>query len=291
MDREISFFIQHVQLLVGGITLRKDLDPKYHEICNKIISRYNFPTGEHTLNETDEGYIRRAIKRFNLLLKVDDDGNRVDISNKDNQLKIATLDHNSALSSMDPGKFFTDCGDIELFSGLPVRIIMESETDYKSFGFIVNTFLITEIILLRCDSSHPEYEMRMERISNARRIILNTGNENLALIEKAMGEINAEPNNINEAVESTKKMFSDAGLESCNKLVESIGSKLSNLPADGNFMSNVMTIASEVALQNGDALTELIQEPDKLHGIINSIMKLDPKANQDFGALFNMLKQ
>src|SRR5438045_9781928 len=102
-DITIGTFIQYLTYYLQ-LSIYVNKGTEDNVLLERCIKLYNkckkIEVTEEEIDSADEVFIRKMLKRFNLVLKVDINGNPVNISDKSNQTKILELNcHESLLGN------------------------------------------------------------------------------------------------------------------------------------------------------------------------------------------------
>lgn len=300
MDKKILYFIKHTEAIINLIFEKNNITEYQKKVCQKILKKCEDVKKSEELNEEQLGFIRRLIKRFNLSLKIDKDGNKLDINDPDIQKNIEDYKNHPFINlhtQSNIESFINDLGESFLFIEIPINDIfikddinnirkigidnMSSihEYYYRLVGYIRLNFYISQIILLRCNKDDPKYELKTKLITYNTSLIPLLSSQNIDGINNMIQNIstkNLENVSVSEASDSTKKMVKQAGLDNLDNLIDSISNKISNINEyDGDIIDYVISIANDVMNDNTDVLTEITDNPEKIQSLFSILNKFE----------------
>jgi hypothetical protein len=277
-------FIQQLTHYVRlGIYINKGTDND--TVLDKCIQLYNQhkkieQCGE--MSNEDESCIRRVLKRYNLSLKIDDDGNPIDIRKKKNQIGMFYLKPHHSLDDDDLDSMIDYCrnNNISVLSNIPLLFILrDSKYQLLLWQYTRSLFYMSQLLC-------PKTNLNNASISKEQ--ILDDAMKKLEDILVRISEMEDETEihrilsldtflknkliNIDTSLAGAevKDLLSRKGFgsdKSMNRIVDLISDKLSVTDlSKGNCIQNILGIANNVANEIKDDL-----DPNKFQDIWHSI--------------------
>lgn len=304
----IGTFIQHLTYyLKTTIYINKGTDKDLLlERCIKLYNKFKTIEANATkgLEEKDETFVRKCLKRLNLILKVNSDGHPVDIRDKNNQIQMVFLKEHPSLeeNNLDYMIDYAITNDINIFAEVPLMFVLR-ESKYKDilWQYTRSLFYISQILISKTEESDDPNNktiMTKRQITNKSLEMLEKILESISILEKNI-ELNKimaldkflntkliktgiNETNVNEARQEVKNMFSKKGLgndNSMTKMIDSISDKLSQVDlSKGNIIQNMFGIAQNVAQEmKGD----LEGNPEKFQNTLGALTEVFKEAMDD----------
>lgn len=290
----IGTFIQHLTYYIKiGIYINKGTDKDaVLEKCIKLYNKYKTIEASPNITEEDESVVRRCLKRLNLILKIDSNGNPVDIRNKENQLRMIYLKPHPSLVNNDMESMiqYGDKHNINIITDIPLTFILR-ESKYKEllWEYTRSLFYISQLLIAKIDPT---------KMDPHREIVFNDAAEKLQTILVSIREIDDKikineimtldkflnsklvktginDKNVNEAREEVKEIFIKKGLGQDNsmaRMIDSISDKLTSVDlSGGNIIQSMFGIAQNVAQEmRGD----MESNPEKFQSTIGAITEV-----------------
>lgn len=281
-----------------GIYVNKGTsDDKLLERCIKMYNKYKEIETNEKITESEETYIRKCQKRLNLVLKIDENSNPVDIKKKENQLKMLYFKCHPYLSENNMADMikYIASHDIYILSGIPL-LFMLNQSKYQELIWQCTRalFYITQILISK---NHPGTNQNYNSVIFKRRIFddaaekLETILIDMAQIEEKIKldkimAVDVFLNNklikggitkkkVENASKEVKKIFNNKGIGadgSMGKMIDSITEKLTNIDlSNGNILQNMYSIARNVA---GEMEGDLQGNPEKFQSTIGAITEV-----------------
>lgn len=155
----ISTFLGNLSYLIKvGIYINKGTDQDaVLEKCIKLYNKYKTIETSLSTKSADKIFVRKCLKRLNLTFKVDELGNPVDLSNKENQIKMVFLkEHSSILNNdMESMLEYANKHKINVVSGIPLTFILRDGIYQKLlWQYVRYIFYITQILISKEDSQN-----------------------------------------------------------------------------------------------------------------------------------------
>ncbi|AGF85406.1 hypothetical protein QJ854_gp376 [Moumouvirus goulette] len=297
----IGMFIQHLTYYIKvGIYINKGTSrDSTLEKCINLHNKLKSIENSKEISTEDETFVRKCLKRLNLLLKVDDDDNPVDIRKKENQLKMIYFSGHKSLSNNKLNDMITHANkyDLNILSDIPLTFILR-ESKYRDllWQYTRSLFYISQMLITKTDPNAEPTKINIikRKIFDESAKYLEDILVQISDIEEAieMNKIMAADKflssklkegtmtneKVSEATQEVKELFSKKGLGENNamvKMIDSISSKLNFTDlSSGNAIQNIFSIAQNVANElrgdlEGDpesfkraigAVTEIFQE-------------------------------
>ena len=269
----IGTFIQQLTYYVKiGIYINKGTDKDaILERCIKLYNKYKIIEASTEITDEDEIFVRKCLKRLNLILKVDSNGNPVDIRNKENQIKIIYLEGHPSILNNNMAEMieYANKYNIAILTEIPLTFILrESKYQELLWQYTRSLFYISQLIISKIDQESNE------KTINAKKKVYDNAAEQLEPILTSISEIEEKikldqiltldkflntklvktginEKNVNEARQEVKEIFMKKGLgadDSMGKMIDSISDKLTTIDlSKGNIIQNMFGIAQNVA--------------------------------------------
>jgi hypothetical protein len=301
----IGIFIQHLTYFIKiGIYINKGTDKDaLLERCIKLYNKYKTIEITKEINERDETFVRKSLKRLNLILKIDANGIPIDITNKENQLRMAFIDAHPSLANDDMASMIEHATkyNINILSDIPlIFILRESKYQEILWQYTRSLFYISQILISKVDPNanfHDEITIAKQKIlddaiNKLETILISISetedkiklNQMMTLDKflkiKLVNGISE--NNVNEARQEVKEIFVKKGLgqdNSMTKMIDSISDKLTNIDlSKGNIIQSMFGIAQNVA---NEMRGDLENNPEKFQSTIGAITEVFQEAMDD----------
>ena len=237
---------------------------KYKEIENNINSK---------VDDENEIFIRKSLKRLNLILKVDDYGNPVNIRDKNNQRRMIYLHGHPSLEDDNLCEMieYASKYNINILVDVPLMFILrDSKYQNLLWQYTRSLFYISQILISNVDATadptntnviakkllfekcFSKLELILENISSIEdKINLNSVLEMDKFLTSKLVKTGLDEKNVNNAKNEIKNMFLNKGVDENSvvvKMIDSISNKLSSFDiSKGNVTQNIMGIAGSVA--------------------------------------------
>ncbi|XWV26452.1 hypothetical protein QJ857_gp0617 [Tupanvirus soda lake] len=302
----IGTFIQHLTYYIKiGIYINKGTDKDATlERCIKLYNKYKTIEASKDISEQDETFVRKCLKRLNLILKVNSDGSPVDITNKENQLKMVFLKAHQSLANDDLKGMLEHAAkyNITILTEIPLLFILrESKYQELLWQYTRSLFYISQYLISKVDSdADPKDKTIMikqkvmdDSFSKLENILVTISeteekikiNEVLALdkfLNSVLIKTGINESNVNEARQEVKDIFNKKGLgqdNSMTKMIDLISDNLTKIDlSGGNIIQSMFGIAQNVAQEmRGD----LEKNPEKFQSTIGAITEVFQEAMND----------
>lgn len=270
----MKMFLEHLTYYIKmGIYVNKGTD--LDDVLDMCIKLYNkLKTIEMKIDEenkftetNDEIFCRKLLKRLNLVLKVDNNGNSVNIRDKDNQVNIIKLHEHYSLkeNKLDKMIEFATENNITIFTNIPLTFMLH-ENKYQEllWQYTRSLFYISQILLTKMNNKTSILKknifdnslLLLEEILN---LISQTEEKikmnNLMALDNFLNskliKISINEKNVNDARSEVKEIFQKKGLGNNNalsKMVDSIADKITSIDIyNDNLFQHVVSIAQNVA--------------------------------------------
>lgn len=271
-----TFIEQLTHYIKIGIFINKGVSSDKNHILDKCINLHNKLKnieGSKEISPEEETYVRRCIKRFNLVLKVNPDQSPIDIKDKENQRKMITFQEHSSLTDNDINSMITYSSkyNINIFSDVPLTFILrEGKYQQLLWQYTRSLFYISQVIISKVESkadmNNPVNVYKKNIVDSSMKKledILSTiaEIEDSIELEKIMSldqflksklsNIKISNNQIDEAKAEFKEMFNKKGItgnDAISRMIDSITGKLDTINSgQGNILQNIVGIAQSVA--------------------------------------------
>lgn len=272
------------------------------DILNRCISLCNTYMGiVSAINITDEQetFVRKSIKRINLIFKLDENNNPVDIRKKEFQSKMIHLKEHDSLAKNDLTSMieYASNNNITMFPGIPlIFILRKSKYQRLLWQYTRSIFYLTQLFLSHFDSN-ANYEdpniIIKSKIYDESSIQLENILTDIAQIEEDISVnklMNADKflssklgaidkHKINDAVGEVKKILIKKGMKENNSMttiIDSIGGQIGSVDmSQGNILQNMFDIARTVA---DEMRSDLANNPDSLGTTLGTITEIFSEA-------------
>lgn len=305
----INLFIEHLTYHIKmGVYVNKGTDQDILlERSIKMHNKYKTiqASGSNILKE-DEAFVKKCLKRLNLILKIDSDEKPVDIAVKENQLRMLYLQGHPGLENDDMNSLIehADANKINIFTGIPLTFILR-EGKYQAliWQYTRSLFYISQALI----SSSGQNGTDLDDLSQLKQQIFDDAAEKLEEIlikindlEESikMNQIMAHDTflsgiltksgiskaNVDDARTEVKEIFEKKGLtknKSMGKMIDSISSKLENMDfTKGNIIQSMFGIAQNVA---NELKGDIENNPEGFQESIGAITEIfkDAMGNSD----------
>ena len=265
--------------------------------CIRLYNKYKIIESLTELSPTDEIFVRKSLKRFNLILKVDTNGNPIDIRNKENQLKLIFLKEHPSLvtDNIEEMIAYSSKNEIDILVGIPLNFFLTENKysellwNYTRLLFYISQMLVSKI--------NPDAD-KTSKSNVIKQSVFDTASDKieeiLSNIAKMEDDIKINQlmsldnflnnklvksgitkTNVNDAKQEVKEIFAKKGLgdnNSMTKMIDSISDKLANIDlSNGNIMQCMFGIAQNVAEElRGD----LESNPEGFQNAIGAITEV-----------------
>lgn len=268
-------------------------------VLNKCINLCNFYKQiENTAEITNEqeDYIRKNIKRINLIFKLDSEGHAVDIRKKEFQSKMIYLLEHPSLEENNVSSMIEHVteNNINIFPGIPLMFVLRT-SKYQGllWQYTRLIFYMTQLFLSNTGpnlNSTDRYTITKQHIFDNSALRLE---EILVNIEKIQETINInklmgvdqflnsklgngiDKTKVNDATDEVKKILIKKGVggnNSMERMIDSIASQITGADlTQGNVLQNMFGIAKNVA---DELRGDLEGNPDSLRNTIGTITEV-----------------
>ncbi|MEM0354156.1 MAG: hypothetical protein QXW79_01105 [Thermoplasmata archaeon] len=265
------------------------------EKCIKLYNKYKLIENSDKISGEDETTIRKCLKRFNLVLKIDPDGKPIDIRDKKNQLRMVYLKEHPSISKDDLDSMMEHARNykIDVLVGVPLIFILR-DGNYKKllWQYTRALFYITQLLISNVGKEEKDKNIKYKHeVFNDAAQKLEVILENITKIEeeikirqamslddflnKRLVKSGISEKNVKEASNEVKEIFNRKGLgnnQTMFKMIDSISNKLSSIDlSQGNIVQNMFSIAQNVAQEmRGD----LEKDPEKFRDTLGTITEI-----------------
>jgi hypothetical protein len=302
----IGTFVQYLTYYIKmGIYINKGTEnDKCLERCIKTYNKYKLIEASKEISEEDEIFVRKCLKRMNLILKIDDDNKPVDIRKKENQLKMIFLKGHPSLETDDLDAMieYASAHEITIMTDIPLTFMLKKcdhqllVWEYTRLLFYISQLLVSKVSP-GADPTNPTIAAKKEVFDSAS-IQLETILEKISDLEQNM-QINKmmvldqflnsklvktgiTDKNVDEARNEVKEIFNKKGLgdnNSMTKMIDLISDQLVNVDlSKGNIIESMFGIAKSVAEEmRGD----LQNDPEKFQKTVGTIVEVFQEATNN----------
>ena len=302
----IDTFNQHLTYYIKiGIYINKGTDKDaILERCIKLYNKYKTIEASKEVSDRNETFVRRCLKRLNLILKINTNGAPIDITNKQNQLKMAYFKGHPSLANDDMTSMidYATKYNIMILSEIPLTFILrESKYQELLWQYTRSLFYISQILISKVDAdADPNDEIIIakqkvmdEAIDKLETILVSISeteekiklNQVLSLdkfLNTKLVKTGINENNINDAKQEVKEIFIKKGLgqdDTMTNLIDKISSELTKVDlSKGNIIQSMLGIAQNVAQ---DMRGDLENNPERFQNTIGAITEVFQDAMED----------
>ena len=305
----IGIFIQHLTYYLKiGVYINKGTDKdQILETCIKLYNKYKAieqANLNNKISDDDETFVRRCLKRLNLILKIDSDGNPVNIRNKENQLKMVYFEGHASLSENDMASMieYANQNNINILQDVPLLFVLrESKFQELLWQYTRSLFYISQVLISRVDPESNQqdknviakkrtYDDAMGKLEEILAIISETEEKieinKIMSVDKYLNSVllktGINEKNVNEAKAEVKEIFAKKGLNTDNamtRMIDSISNKLTSIDlSQGNIIQSMFGIAQDVAQE---MRPELEDDPEKFQNTLGAITEVFQEAMDD----------
>lgn len=302
----IGTFIEHLTYYIKiGIYINKGTDKnKILERCIKLYNKYKTIEAAEEINEEDETFVRKCLKRLNLILKVDDDGNPIDIRKKESQLKMVYFEPHASLINNDMESMveYANENNIHILTEIPLTFILrESKYQELLWQYTRSLFYISQLLISFVDANADpasstviaKHKIFDDAALKLETILVNISdleekiklNEIMTLdkfLNSKLVKTGINEKNVSDARKEVKEIFQKKGLgndNSMTKMIDLISDNLNGIDlSKGNIIQSMLGIAQNVAQEmKGD----LEQNPEKFQNTLGAITEVFQEAMQE----------
>lgn len=299
-------FVQYLTYYIKlTIYINKGTDKE--NLLERLIKLYNkYKTIEAAgdkITETDEAYLRRCFKRVNLVLKIDENNQPVDITNKENQRKMVNLSGHPSLANDDFEGMVKHATqhNLAILTEIPLLFSLR-ESKYKQllWQYTRALYYISQILIsktIETDTQNETYFFKKELSKSAAvkleeiLVTISDTEEKIKIgqilsIDKFLNtkliKTGINEKNVNDAKNEVKEIFMKKGIgkdKSMNRMIDSISEKLTSVDlSKGNILQNMFGIAQNVA---NELKNDLENNPDSLQNTLGAITEVFKEAMND----------
>ena len=263
------------------------------EYLEKIVAVHNkYKKIELSVDTTDVHMKNtvRLLKRFNLSLKVQENGSKIDMSDGSAVAKLLDYVPNAAIVNSDVDLIRAD-GKMQLITGIPVSFCL-SEGPYSNliWNYILFLFYASEIILTELGSNYDvsdpivikklnirekSLEMLPYTVANIKMIEESTHVSDIMNVDRYLNLKLIEEDGTDQAGAAVKKMFAARGVDNpeLSKMLDIVVGKLKNSEVSAvNFVPDIISIARSTISEMGDAADSMGNMKD-IMGVITDVFK------------------
>ena len=302
----IGTFIEQLTYYIKvTIYINKGTDKdKILERSIKLYNKLKTIEASKEINDSDQAYIRKCLKRLNLVLKMDSNNNPVNIRDKENQLKMVYLSPHCSLENdnMQYMIEYSETNNIDILPQIPlIFVLRESKYQELLWQYTRSLFYISQLLISNVnpdsdpnnnliiakqkvfDDSAEKLEKILVTISDIEeKIKLNQIMTLDKFLNSKLIKTGINEKNVNEAREEVKQIFQKKGLSNDNsmsKMIDSISNRLTDIDlSKDNILQSMFGIAQSVAQEmRGD----LEKNPEQFHNTLGAITDVFKEAMDD----------
>jgi hypothetical protein len=288
-----------------GIFINKGTDKeKVLDKCIKLYNKYKIIENSQNLTPEEDTFVRRTLKRFNLVLKVNEDGSAVNVRIKENQSKILDLDEHKSLknNNLDDMIIHAQTHNIDILPDIPFDFILR-QSAYRDllWGYTRALFYISQIIISDNSKSKNSDENTQDRktcVHDSAMEVLETIIESISELEEKIKvnnlmaldnflnsklvKTNISDSSVSEATLEVREILKKKGLsenKSVDKMINAISTKLPELDlSQGNIIQGLFGIAQNVAHEISE---DLMNDPAQFKQALGAITEVFQEAMSD----------
>ncbi|CAH6420406.1 Hypothetical protein MVR_LOCUS122 [uncultured virus] len=291
-------FVQHLTYFLKiGIFVNMGTDnDALLERCIKLYNKYKTVEAAEEMSEGDSVFMRRCIKRINLILKVDDEGRPLDILDKENQVRMMGLKGHSSLAEDDSYYMIKHAKQyaLTILSDVPLIFIVRGKYQEFTWQYTRALFYLSQYLLAAAGHSTPEKikvsDDALDHLANIfekidtleAKINLNQLMAKNSFLNKNLVKTGINEEKVNLACLEVKDIFRRKGLDqdpSMDRMIESIAGRLTDDALSGdNIVGSMIGIAELVA---NEMRGDLENNPEKFQKTIFAITEVFKEALND----------
>uniref|UniRef100_A0A6C0LR20 Uncharacterized protein n=1 Tax=viral metagenome TaxID=1070528 RepID=A0A6C0LR20_9ZZZZ len=260
------------------------------DILEKSIKIFNkFKTIETTkkISDNDQSLVRKCLKRLNLILKLDDDYNPLDVKIKNHQANILRYKVHSSISndSLDEMIIWAEKDKFHIITGIPMTFMLK-EGCYQEllWQHVRLLFYISQILISNTKNPTSLHEeVSKDAFLNLEKVLLKISDlEEETKVNKIMSldkflnskllKTGINDKSLGEARQEIKGLFQKKGLGdniSMNKMIDAISGKMGEIDfTKGNIIQSVMGIAQHVS---NEVQTDFQNDPEGFRGTLGAL--------------------
>lgn len=297
----ISTFIQHLTYYIKiGIYINKgSTDEVVLDRCINLYNKYKTIEASTEENSENEIYVRRCLKRLNLILKVDENNKPIDVSQKENQLKMISLRPHPSIIKNDLKSMveYATKNKINILTSVPLMFFLK-ENKYQEmlWQYTRSLFFISQLLISKSDVNDFNlvkknvYDESMQQMEHILVSIADIDqkmklNQLLALdkfLNVKLVKTGINETNVNEARQEVKNIFIKKGIGEdvpMDRMIDSIADKLTSSDfSSGNFLQSMFGIAKDVA---DEVKGDMEGDPNKFQNTIGAITQVFQDVMED----------
>lgn len=291
----LTYFIK-LGIYVNKGTDRNDLLEK----CVKLYNKYKLIEKKTERSKEEEEFIRKTVKRWNLVLKMDG-SLLVDIKDKVNQTKILNFSYHPALKSGNMKEFvdFASKHNIDILTDIPFNFMLrDSKYQEMMWLYCRAIFYMSQVIVTYTQNeSDPKYSLKKEIYDESSvqiATILNAITDldekmkvnNVMALDKYMKEklvsSGIDSKKISDAKNEVKEIFQKKGIKTegtMHKMIDSISDKITQMDlSQGNIVQSMFDVAQNVATE---IRADIESDPEQFKQTLGAITEIFQETMSD----------
>ena len=296
-------FLEYLTYFIKlGIYINKGTDNNTMlEKCVKLYNKYKMIETKKDLSKEEEEFIRKTVKRFNLILKVTDDLKPVNIKEKSNQLKILNFKGQPALYTDNLTEMidYTNQHNIDILTDIPL-FFMIRESKYQDLMWLYCRALFFMSQMLVCytsNQSDPRYALKKdiydESLKQIEKILTEITDldekikvNNAMLLDTYLSskliKSGIDSKKISDAKNEVKAIFNKKGIKTdgtMHKMIDSISDKITQLDlTQGNIVQSMFDVAQNVA---SEIRSDIESDPEQFKQTLGAITEIFQETMSD----------
>jgi hypothetical protein len=213
--------------------------------------------------EASVSFIRKCVKRINMVLKIDTAGKPLDLKSQDHQQNLISFNGNPHIVSGHKQKYIAyvekNCPEIQLLPSIPMSFILvnaKGKMDQVVWQYLRSLFHLTEMFLLPEELGKARDNlMQLQKVINIikdfeKDLRVDATLDSDYFLNTSLAKNTIEKIKMDDAKEKVKEMLEKKGVSanpSLDRMIDSITDKLGQKEMKGNMMGNMFNIARDVA--------------------------------------------
>jgi len=296
----IGTFIQQLTYYIKlAIFINKGTDDEtVLDKCIKLYNKYKSIEVSNEISKKDEIFVRKCLKRLNLILKLDEEGKPIDIRIKENQLKMVYLKNHPALATGTLNEMieYATTNNIDILTSIPLMFMLR-ESKYQDilWQYTRSLFYISQLLISKNIPDKPDtmkqaiYDdaaLHLEEILTTISVLEENHkiSQQMALdafLSRKLIKTTITMASVKEAKNEVKELFEKKGISKDNsmmKMIDMISDQLTTVDlTKGTIIQSMVGIAKNVANEMKDQL----ESPEKFQGTLGAITEIFQEAMDD----------
>ena len=295
-------FLEHLTYFIKmGIYVNKGTDKnQLLEKCVKLYNKYKLVENRSERSKEEEEFIRKTIKRFNLVLKTIDD-KPVDIRDKSNQLKILNFKGHPSLytDNVDELISYGEQHNIDILTDISLSFMLR-DSKYQELIWLYcrALFFMSQMIISHTsnvsdsryvlkkeiyDESLQQLEVILSRITELDEKIKTSNAMMLdTYLSNKLIKSGIDNKKISDAKNEVKQIFNKKGIKTegtMHKMIDSISEKITQLDlSQGNIVQSMFDVAQNVA---NEIRSDIESDPEQFKQTLSAITEIFQETMSD----------